>query len=282
MAIATAANSHEEAAALANFTWMTVLLGDVRRAGELHEDIRRLADRIGLESYISWQRAEHVFHCHWEGRWDEAVATADEFIREAEAGAGHYMATACHYIRGSIELARGDADAAVADGTRAVELARAAKDPQSLHPALAFAARAMLAAGNAAGAGSVCDELLASWRGMGVRAPHEVVDGAWALSDLGRGQELIDAVEGTDARFPWHEAACLIAAGDFGSAAEVYAEIGSVPDGAYARLRAADDLMQRGRRAEADTQLRLALPVFAALGASAWQVEAQALLAASA
>ena len=70
--------------------------------------------------------------------------------------------------------------------------------------------------------------------------------------------------------------------GDLSRAADVYAEIGSVPDEAYARLRAAEELVRAGNRAEADRQLRLALPVFAELGAGAWQAEAEALLAASA
>ena len=29
--------------------------------------------RLGLRAYITWQRAENIFFCHWEGRWDEAA-----------------------------------------------------------------------------------------------------------------------------------------------------------------------------------------------------------------
>jgi hypothetical protein len=101
------------------------------------------------------------------------------------------------------------------------------------------------------------------------------------LVGLGRAKELEEAIERA-VQMLWHDAARRIAVGDAAGAAEVYAEIGSVPDEAYARLRAADDLVRRGRRAEADAQLRLALPVFAQLGASAWQAEAESLLAKSA
>jgi hypothetical protein len=62
-------------------------------------------------------------------------------------------------------------------------------------------------------------------------------------------------------------------AGDFASAADV-AEMG--PVGQRARLRAAD-ASSAGRRGEVDKLLRLALPVFARLGASAWTAEATLL-----
>jgi predicted ATPase/class 3 adenylate cyclase len=282
VAIAAAAHSHEEASASANLTWMTALLGDLRRAGALHEQSRTIADRLGLDSFIRWQRAEHVFHCHWEGRWDEALTTADEFLRETEAGQAHYMEAACRFIRGTIELARGDEEAALADARLATESARGARDPQTLNPALAFEARASFAVGDRKRANALADELLDAWRSGGVPPGHESVDGVWAFKELGRGGEFARALERARAQTRWHEAARLVVAGDLAGAADRYAEIGSVPDEAYARLRAAGDLVGSGRRGEADRQLRLALPVFAKLGATAWAVEAEALLAESA
>jgi class 3 adenylate cyclase/tetratricopeptide (TPR) repeat protein len=280
--IAAAAHSHEEAAAAANLTWETAMLGDLRRAGELHEQSRRIADRTGLDGFIRWQRGEHAFHCHWQGRWDEAFATADEFIQEIEAGQAHYMEAPCRYVRGTIRLARGDAEAALADARRATGAARGARDPQALNPALAFEAGTSLAVGDRQRASALADELLDAWGSGGVPAGHESVDGAWAFSELGRGDELAEALERAPVQTPWQEAARLVVAGDLAGAADVYAEIGSVPDEAYARLRAAGELVRSGRRGEADAQLRLALPVFAQLGATAWAAEAEALLAESA
>jgi class 3 adenylate cyclase/tetratricopeptide (TPR) repeat protein len=282
VAIAAAAHSHEEASAAANLTWMTALLGDLRRAGELHEQGRRIADRLGLDGFIRWQRAEHAFHCHWEGRWDEAFATAEEFIQEVEAGQAHYMEAACRYIRGTIQLARGDVTAALADARRATDAARGARDPQTLDPALAFEARTRLAVDDRERANALADELLDAWRSQGVPPGHESVDGVWAFSELGRSSEFADALERGRAQTPWHEAARLVVVGDLAGAADRYAEIGSVPDEAYARLRAAGELVREGHRGEADRQLRLALPVFAKLGATAWSAEAEALLAESA
>jgi len=131
-------------------------------------------------------------------------------------------------------------------------------------------------------ANALADELLDAWRSQGVPPGHESVDGVWAFSELGRSSEFADALERGRAQTPWHEAARLVIAGDAAGAADLYREIGSVPDEAYARLRAAAALVGAGRRAEADAQLRLALPVLAKLGANAWTAEAEALLAESA
>jgi hypothetical protein len=81
---------------------------------------------------------------------------------------------------------------------------------------------------------------------------------------------------------PWHEAARCVASNDLDEAADVFAQIGSVPDEAYARLRVAEARVAVGDRGEADRQLSLALPVFAELGATAWAAEGKSLLAASA
>jgi hypothetical protein len=139
-----------------------------------------------------------------------------------------------------------------------------------------------LAVGDRGRASTLADELLDAWRSGGVQPALESVGGAWLFGELGRGREFVEALERARARTPWHEAARLVVGGDLAGAAELYAEIGSVPDEAYARLRAAGAFVGSGRRAEADGQLRLALPVLAQLGATAWAAEAEALLAESA
>ena len=49
---------------------------------------------------------------------------------------------------------------------------------------------------------------------------------------------------------PWLEAATALATGDPQRAADLYGEIGSLPDEAFARLRAARHLLNAGRQAE--------------------------------
>jgi len=282
IALGAAAGAHEELAALANLTWMTVQVGDIRGAAPLHVRCLRVADQLGLETYILWQRAEHVIHCQWAGKWDEALATADRFLRDVEAGSSHYMESTCRYLRGTIELARGETEAALADAARSTEAARVARDPQNLNPAMAFEAQVRLVIGDEAAANALADELLVSWRANGVRPPHESVYGAWVFTGLGRQPEFLTALDRAKGQRPWHEAARLIATGDCGGAADIYERIGTVPDEAYARLRAGQALVSAGNRAEADRQLRLALAVFAQLKATAWTAEAEALLSASA
>ena len=279
--IGAAANSHEEVSALANLQTMVGMLGDLRQAAQLQERALTAARRQGVAGFISWQEAELAMILYWQGRWADALTKAEAFIDAAESGSPHYMETVCRYIRAAIRLAVGDTEGALADARRATELARPIKDPQVVHVAIAFEGRAELAAGHVEPANALAEELLEAWRFQGVNPQLESVDGAWLLVGLGRAKELEEAIERA-VQMLWHDAARRIAVGDAAGAAEVYAEIGSVPDEAYARLRAADDLVRRGRRAEADAQLRLALPVFAQLGASAWQAEAESLLAKSA
>jgi hypothetical protein len=66
------------------------------------------------------------------------------------------------------------------------------------------------------------------------------------------------------------------------AAADMYAEMGALPNEAYARLRAAELLASQGRRAEADVQLQRALSTARELMATAWIREGEALLAATA
>jgi class 3 adenylate cyclase/tetratricopeptide (TPR) repeat protein len=282
MAAGAAVNSHEEVSAAANLTWMTVLLGDIRRAGELHEQGRSLAVRLGVRSFMLWQDAEHAFHCHWEGRWDEALITVEEFLEAIDA-AGHYMEGACRNVRSAILLARGEPDAALAEARRATEVSRPVKDPQALNPSLALEAHVELAVGERARANALADELVESWRATGIRQPNECAVAPWVFRELGRSPELLEALE-REARgtTPWHEAARRVASADLAGAAEIFAGIGSVPDEAYTWLKAAEERVAAGDRGEADRQLRLALPVFAQLGAKAWTAEAEPLLAESA
>jgi len=99
---------------------------------------------------------------------------------------------------------------------------------------------------------------------------------------LGRGTELLEVVAAVKASSSWLQAAAAIATGDFERAAELYAEIGSLPDEALARLRAAERLLTAGRRAEGSAQLQQALDFYRQVQASAYLREAEALLAASA
>ena len=80
----------------------------------------------------------------------------------------------------------------------------------------------------------------------------------------------------------WVQAVKAVLRREYVRAAEIYAEIGSGPDEAHARLLAADQLLSEGRRREADAQLAEALAFWRSVGATRYIREAEALLAASA
>ncbi len=73
-----------------------------------------------------------------------------------------------------------------------------------------------------------------------------------------------------------------VASGDLAEAAELCARIGALPDEAYARLRAAEELIAAGRRPEAGAQLAQALVFHHSVAATAYVHRGEALLRASA
>jgi hypothetical protein len=193
------------------------------------------------------------------------------------------MEPACRLVRGRMRLARGDVNGAQDDAERALDLARVAKDPQILWPALAFAARAFSAT-NPRRAGALVAELLSDWRMFGWPTIGEsdwLADICFALPLLARAEELLEGAAQTRNHTPWFEAAVACASGDFRGAADVYARIGALPEEAYARLCAAESLVREDRRAEADVELNRALAFWRSVGATAYVRDAEALLAAA-
>jgi hypothetical protein len=97
--------------------------------------------------------------------------------------------------------------------------------------------------------------------------PSELAFGAVAL---GRADEFLDVAAGAKPT-RWLEAARAFAGGEFVRAADLYAEIGSLPNEAYARLAAGDE-----------TELRRALDFYRQVGAVHYVERAEARLAATA
>jgi thioredoxin-like negative regulator of GroEL len=104
---------------------------------------------------------------------------------------------------------------------------------------------------------------------------------ASAALRLDLAQELVDALA-DHLQTPWIETVRAYAHGDFAAAAELLHRIGAKPEEAEARLRAAEQLVAEGRRAEADEQLQQALEFYRSVGATHYVRECEALLAASA
>jgi class 3 adenylate cyclase/tetratricopeptide (TPR) repeat protein len=265
---------------LAAMLWMR---GELSRAVEWWARAEDAADAFPGTGFARWFRGQRVSYAYELGGWDEAIAVADEFLAEVEAGSPHYLAAMCYCTRSAIRVARDDVESAHADAEHAIELVRRSKDPQAVYPTLAVCAHIFCESDRPDRAAELAEEYLAGLRGPGVGfgliASHQL---AWTLVALGRGEELLDALSSVEEELPWSRAASLYAGGDPRGAAEVCASMGAVTEEAYDRLVLATALVQEGRRAEADVELQRALAFYHSVGASRYVRRGEALLAASA
>jgi class 3 adenylate cyclase/tetratricopeptide (TPR) repeat protein len=258
-------------------------LGDLSRAFELYALGARAAERFGRIRALRWLEAERMSELYWRGRWDEALAQADEFVRQAESGLPHHREVDARLTRARIRLARADPAAALADSALALEFARKVRDPQTLFPALAFHSRIRLATDGRKEASKLATKLLDTWAAAGVTfAAFWLADLAVVLAELDRADDLEHAST-SFVRIPtrWLDAARAVVRGDDLHAARIYAAIGSLPDEAEARLRAAENLAKTGRRDEADGELAPALDFYRSVQASGWLARAERLLVGS-
>ncbi len=135
---------------------------------------------------------------------------------------------------------------------------------------LAFDAHALAAAGRGDDASDAADELLGLWldegRGHSLGS-FWIPDLAFALVELNRGDELVDAAHRAPTTTRWLEAARAAATGDWRQAAEAFSHIGSLPDEAFARLRAAADLAADGYGDDAERERRKANSFYRDVGA---------------
>jgi class 3 adenylate cyclase/tetratricopeptide (TPR) repeat protein len=284
VAITVKGNSPLQSFAYGNLAAMLIALGDLRHGFKLRAKAEEAAERFGLAGDLRHFRAERVFEDYCKGRWDAALRGADQFIEESQAGSRHYQEASCRMTRGWIRLAHGNLVDALEDADTGLNLARHANSMEILYPALAVRARVLLAAGRLQDAAMQADELLAMLTERGVLALGFNWSGdlALVLHGLARGAELVKLVATATPQTPWHQAAIAIATGEFGRAAELYSEIGSLPDQSFAHLRAAERMFAVGRRTEASAHVEQALAFYRQVQADAYLEEGAALLAASA
>jgi hypothetical protein len=279
--IAEQINSPEVIRGYNNLASTHAALGDLPRAFGLYELATRAAERFGRIRALRWLEAERMNELYWGGRWDEALALADQFVEQAEGGLPHHREVDARLTRGRIRLARGDVAGALEDSARALAFARRVRDPQTLFPALAFNARILLVTNDPEGATESATTLLDTWAEAGVTfAAFWLADLAVALADLNRGPDLERACKAY-VQIPtrWLDAALAVAQGGDLEAAGTYAAIGSLPDEAEARLRAAVALTQSKRQTEAEAELAPALEFYRSVKATGWLRRAETLVA---
>ena len=253
--------------------------GDVRREDELIGESYRTAERFGNRDDLRFSRGNRITTRWLLGHWDEAARAADEFIAEC-ASSPHYLEASARQVRANLRLARGDRDGALDDLYRALELARQIKDPQTLLPALFHSARDLALLGKIDEAKELAAEALEL-----VREHIEWATALGTINPVARQLGIRPQVRDLVARAsesPWREAALAGADGDFSRAANLYAEIGATTLEAEARLCAAEELIEAGRRAEGDAELQKALAFYRTVGATRHIQQSESLLAATA
>jgi class 3 adenylate cyclase len=257
-------------------------LADARRAW--HQQVE-LGERYGFTRQLRVGHADAAGWACLDGRWDEAIALADELIAATDAGNRDYSDPAVLSLRAWIRLARGDAAGAERDSERATELARAS-DLQAQSQAYCVRAAVALAAGKRDEAGDLASELTALGPPIvaALCSPFPtLVDVAWVFRDLGREREFCDDVlDATPIKSPWNDAARAIVGGDLARAAGIIDEIGHAASAAYARLRAAQAFAVAGQEIEAAAQRSRAESFFQKVGAAQFVPDGEGFGSASA
>ena len=214
----------------------------------------RARRRSGTASRISpaGSAASSSTEAYEFGRWDEAMARADAFLREVEAGSPHYLSGQVYVVRAMLRLGRGDAGGAASDVENALELARRAGDPQIVHQTNALRRARLLEVGQNERALPLADEFLAA-----IQAGHSATLGSASRScSPGR---LPQRAEARRLRRLWSSGpvspgpspATAYARGDYVAAAEQCAGMGAVAQEAYCATRGRPGRRSRSARAGA-------------------------------
>jgi class 3 adenylate cyclase/tetratricopeptide (TPR) repeat protein len=267
--IAVALDSPIAAVSYNNLGAVYLYSGDVRRDQQLREESMRVGERFGDSRTLRFGRAVLLEHSYYGGRWEETMRGADAFLAECEAGAPHYLEPTARLVRALISLACDDRETASRETLHAERISRESNDPQMVTPSLAVRLRMELEAGSLDQAGAIAAELLEQPRRVEWMPPGTEL--AWAAQSLGIEDAARQWIKTIATESKWNDAALLILDGEFGRAADVFAEIGSLPDAARALLGAGDP-----------ESLGKALDFFRSVGATRYVREAESLLTASA
>jgi class 3 adenylate cyclase/tetratricopeptide (TPR) repeat protein len=241
---------------------------DIERMADAQETGLALARRFGDGSGLKWLRGSRPETLMIVGRWDEALAAADEFVSECESSGSHYQESLARSVRGRIRSARGDPDGALADLRRGLELARATGDAQMLMPALGGLAREAHEHGHEAEGAARLEELI----GLLPGSPRE--EAAFALAQEVLYAPVIVGHEGEVKRAlgkPRGPIGAIVSAcldRDFRRAADVWAAAGSPTYEGLHRIRAAEELLAAGTTAAGRSELGRAMAFFRRVGAS--------------
>jgi class 3 adenylate cyclase/tetratricopeptide (TPR) repeat protein len=274
-------NSPESARGYLNLAVLTAMTGDLSRSFSVYSEGLHEAERLGVGVWHRFLRSHSAQYAYWGGRWGDADKFAEGFVAEIEAGSPHYEENQNRNVRALMQLARDDVDGALADTEKSLARAREIKDAQNLCPTLAIRAFVLLSTGQLEAAKRLAAEMVETWE----RVEQVVLSwgGAGAVAAIATldNVDQLDALENNRAqRSLWVAAAIEYLGRNLERAAQIYARIGSLPDEAYARLRAAEQFAEEGHPTRADAHREVALRFYRSVGAMRYVREAEALGAA--
>jgi tetratricopeptide (TPR) repeat protein len=247
--------------------------GRLRDIGRLEAEAMAAANRYGVGDSVQLQTSGQTTTNFRRGDWQRAEELIELYRALTPDPLRHRQAWVVSNVAALIALARGDHAAALAYAEEALFLARRVR--QRVGRALGTLACVHVERGRQDEAEPLVDELLVlagqtpnSLRWMGF------LDLGWLIHDLGR-SERPPVIP-----FPiWNDPAQAIARGDLVAAADLLAATELVADGAYAGLRAGEQLAALGRHVEARHHLDHALAFHRRVDATAYVERAEAALA---
>jgi hypothetical protein len=275
--LALAAGSPIAGAIANNLAVLAIRSGELRRAAALYEDANELARRVGDVDGYRHTTGNIVYQDFFAGRWDEAVARADAFVRECETSP-HYMEGAVRGVRSYIRHARGNLTGALEDAEIALARGREIKDPQRLIPSLFGSVRALAAAGDRDAARRLAQEGLAEIREhLGLAGMLGQI--TFVADELGIAGEMLEILDQGQGFTFWRDTARASASGDHVRARELYLEAGAPALVAEESLLAGETLIRAGELERSRAYLEEALAFYRSVGATLFLERGERLLA---
>ena len=271
--ISRAANYVELGRGLNNLAMRALEKGDLDRSVELLDEAIEVDERLGSSVYSRFARGGRIPRLVELGRWDEAVTAADRFIAECELEP-HYQEVTVRVARSNVLLARGDLVGADADTRIALALARQAKDPQAIVPAIVSRTAVEVILGHP----ETADELRAEVRSFSAASRTHSLHyiGAWWPAHMaGLSKDYLD--ERSRGSSPFGIAADAIDDGHLDGAADQFERMGARPNEAYVRLLAAERDFAAGDGKAGDRRLERALAFYREVRATYFIERAEAL-----
>ena len=260
-----------------------VELGDLRAASECRSEAARIAAQISSAEESRWYQGVLAEDNYRSGHWEEALGLTDAFLADVDAGSEHYMTGQAAIVRALIRLARRDDPGARADAERAIAHGRTIDDPQVACYLLPLGTSVLSILDAPERTLELAVEFLDVLRRGVVLQFASITLPTFAATArrLDLEADLIEALAEHNPS-PWVDAVRAYASGDFVAAADRLHQIGSLPDEAEARLRAAEQFAASGNRGESHHQLGLAIAFFRSVRATRFESECESLLAATA